>query len=238
VLDHYLHAASVASGFLWPHHAGVARTRPRTGVVLEQIEGPKQAAEWLENEQHVLLAMIGQAADNGYAPYAWELPWVAGWYFDGAAHWQRLAAAQESALAVAARLRDLTGLVTAHQHLGWLRSLLGDTVGATDHLDEAIRLAGQLGDRRLRALAGLSRAHVMQTRDRIPEAMFQAREALRDYHSVGDPQGEARALYAISGHLIQLGENQQAIHFSSRALKVYRESFALLAPCPIACCGN
>jgi DNA-binding SARP family transcriptional activator/transcriptional regulator with XRE-family HTH domain len=238
VLDHYLHAASVASGFLRPHHAGVARTRPRTGVVVEQIEGPSQAAEWLENEQHVLLAMIGQAADYGYAPYAWELPWVAGWYYRGAAYWQRLAAAQESALAVAARLKDLTGLATAHQHLGWLRFLLGDTVGASDHLDEAVRLAGQFGDRRLRALAGVRLAQVLQTRDRILEAMFQARQALRDYQSVGDPQGEARALYAISGHLIQLGEHQQATHFSSRALKIYREYSVLLDPRPIPMTGT
>lgn len=225
VLDHYLHAASVASGFLCPYHLDVARTRPQPGVMLEEIGGPAQAAEWFENEQHVLLAMIGQAAEGGYAPYAWELPWVAGWYFQGKACRQRLAAAQESALAVAARLGDLAGLATARQHLGWLRFLLGDIDSASHHLDEAIKLAGQLGDERHRALAALSRAYVLQAQDRILEAMFQAMQALRLYHAVADPRGEARALYAIGWHLIQLGDHQQAIHFSSRALMVCRESF-------------
>ena len=51
--------------------------------MLEKIAGPAQAAEWFENEQHVLLAMIAQAAEGGHAPYAWELPWAAGWYFQG-----------------------------------------------------------------------------------------------------------------------------------------------------------
>jgi len=220
VLDHYLQAASVASGLLCAYHSEITPGRPRPGVMFEEITGPAQAAEWFESEQQVLLAMIGQAAESGYAPYAWELPWVAGWYFQDKASWQRLAAAQESALAVAARLGDLTGLATAMQHLGWLRFLLGDIVTAGHHLDEAIRLAGQLGDGRLRALAGLSRAYVLQAQDRIREAMAQARQALRLYQAVGDRRGEARALYAIGWHLIQLGDHQQAIYFSSRALAV------------------
>jgi DNA-binding SARP family transcriptional activator/tetratricopeptide (TPR) repeat protein len=220
LLDHYLHAASVASAFLCPYQTEVTRTRPQPGVILEEIGGPAQAAQWFENEQHVLLAMISHAAESGYAPYAWELPQVVGWYFQDKACWQRLAAAQESALEVASGLGDLTGLATAHQHLGWLSFLLGDIVSAGQHLDEAIKLAGQLRDGRLCALAGLSRAYVLQAQDRILEAMAQARQALRLYHSVGDPRGEARALYAIGWHLIQLGDHQQAIRFSSRALVV------------------
>ena len=224
VLDHYLHAASVASVFLCPYRTEVARTRPHPGVMLEKIAGPAQAAEWFENEQHVLLAMIAQAAEGGHAPYAWELPWAAGWFFQGKTCWQTLAAAQESALAVAARLGDLAGLATARHHLGWLRFLLGDIVSAGHHLDKAIELAGQLGDGRLCALAGLNRAYVLQAQDRILEAMIQAKQAQQLYHAVGDQQGEARALYAIGWHLIQLGEHQQAVHFSSHALTVCRES--------------
>ena len=225
VLDHYQQAASVASRFLYPHHTKVTRARPQRGVMPEAIGGPAQAAEWFENEQHVLLAMIGEASESGYAPYAWELPCVAGWYFQGQACWQRLAAAQESALAVAARRGDLAGLAMARQHLGWLRFLLGDIVGAGHDLDEAIKLAGQLGDGRLRALTGLRRAYVLQAQDRILEAMVQAWQALRLYDAVGDPRGQACALYAIGWHLIQLGDHQQAINFSSRALMVGRESF-------------
>lgn len=223
LLDYYLHAARLASSFLYPYHREVARARIRPGVMLEEIEGPAQAAEWFASEQHVLLAVIRQAAEGGYAPYAWELPSVAGWYFQGSACWQRLATAQESALAIAAGLGDLAGLATARQHLGWLRFLLGDIASAAHHLDEAIRLAGQLGDERLRALAGLSRAYVLQEQDRVLEAIVQARQAQRLYHAAGDLPGEGRALYAIGWYLIKLGDRQQAILFSSRALSVCRE---------------
>ncbi len=146
VLDHYLHTATVASGFLYPYRAEVTRTPPRPGVSLEEIGDPGQAADWFENEQQVLFAMIRQAAEGGYAPYAWELPRAAGWYFQDEASWQRLATAQESALAVAASLDDLAGLAMARQHLGWLRFLLGDIISAGHHLDEVVGLARQLDD--------------------------------------------------------------------------------------------
>jgi DNA-binding SARP family transcriptional activator/tetratricopeptide (TPR) repeat protein/DNA-binding XRE family transcriptional regulator len=217
MLDHYLHAATVASGFLYPCQPEITRTPSQPGVTLEEIEGPEQAAEWFENEQDVLLGVIRQAAEGGYAPYAWKLPWVAGWYLQGEACRQRLAAAQESALVVAARLNDLAGLAIARQHLGWLRFLLGDIVSAGHHLDEAIKLAGQLGDSRLRALAGLSRAYVLQAQHRIPEAMILARQALRLYSAVGDAQGEARALTTIGWHLVQFGDHQQAVRLSCPA---------------------
>jgi DNA-binding SARP family transcriptional activator/transcriptional regulator with XRE-family HTH domain len=213
-LDHYLHAGIMASRFLYPRETEVTSASPQPGVTLNKIGGPGQAADWFENEQHVLFAVIRQAAEGGYAPYAWQLPWITAWYFQGEACWQRLAAAQESALAVAAGLGDITGLVMAGVHLGWLRFLLGDVVSAGHHLDDASELASELDDGQLRALAGLSRAFYLKSRDRIQEMVASSRQA--------------RALYTIGWHLIQVGDQQHAAHFSCRALMVYQES--LYAP--------
>lgn len=196
-LDHYLHAAIVASRFIYPGQAEIIWTPAQPGVTVEKIAGPGQAAEWFANEQQVLLGVISQAAEGGYAPYAWKLPWIAGRYLRGEACWHRLAAALETALVVAKRLNDLAGLVLARQQLGWLRFLLGDIVSADHQLNEAMELAGRLGDRRLQALVGLSLACVLQAQDRVFEATVQARQVLRLYKAVGDVGGEARARYAI-----------------------------------------
>jgi tetratricopeptide (TPR) repeat protein len=220
VLDHYLQAAIQASGFLRPHHGESPPIPPLPGVTIEEIAGPAQAAEWLDNEQHVLLAMIGAAVEGRHAPHAWELSWVAGWYFRGSECWQRLAAVQESALEIVAKLGDLAARGRAHHHLAGLRLLLGDLVSAGHHLDEASTLARQLGDLRLRALVSLSRAQVLQAQDRVREAVAEARRALRLYRAAADPPGQAQALYAIGWYLIQLGDHQQAIHFASSALLV------------------
>jgi hypothetical protein len=83
MLDHYLHAATVASGFLNPFQPEITWTPSQPGVTLERIGGPGQAAEWFENEQHVLLGVIRQAVEGGYTPHAWKLPWIAGWYLRG-----------------------------------------------------------------------------------------------------------------------------------------------------------
>jgi DNA-binding SARP family transcriptional activator/transcriptional regulator with XRE-family HTH domain/tetratricopeptide (TPR) repeat protein len=215
VLDYYLHTAIAASGFLCPYHTEVTWPQPQPGVVLEEIEGPGQAEEWFENERHVLLALIRQAAEEGYTPHAWELPWVVAWYFHDEVYRQRLAAAQESALAMAVRLGDLAGQATACQHLGWLKFLLGDIIGAGDYLDKAAELAGKLGDGRLRALTCLSRAYVLQSQDRILEAMSQSRHALRLHLAVGGRAGAARALHTIGWHLVQLGDCQRVLYVSS-----------------------
>jgi DNA-binding SARP family transcriptional activator/transcriptional regulator with XRE-family HTH domain len=160
VLDYYLHAATAASGFVYPYGSQRITGQPQPGVILEEISGPRQAEEWVANERHALFAAISQAAEGGYSPHAWELPWAAGWLFRDEECWRSLAAAQESALAFADRLGDLAGQVMARQHLGLLSYLLGDATQAGHHLDEAVGLASQLDDGRLRALADRSRAYV------------------------------------------------------------------------------
>ena len=78
VLDHYLHTATRASATLYPHSPSILATlgQPMAGVLPEEIVGPAQAATWFENECHVLLAAIHQAASEDYAPYTWALPYA------------------------------------------------------------------------------------------------------------------------------------------------------------------
>ncbi|MEU0031517.1 BTAD domain-containing putative transcriptional regulator [Streptomyces sp. NPDC006335] len=223
VLDHYLRASVLASSFLGHGQAEVDSVPPRPGITLEEIEGLEQAADWFENEQHVLLAVIRQAAEGGYAPYAWELPWTAGWFFRGQACWRRLASAQEAALAVAIGQDDLVGQAMARQQLGWLSFLLGDVVSASHHLDKADEVTQQFGNGRFQAPSGLSRAHVPPLQHRILVTTAQARQVVRLSRDAADLQDEIRALHTIDSCLVRLGGRRQAVHLSSRAPTAYRE---------------
>src|SRR6266487_2502145 len=109
VLDHYLHTANKASAALYPQSVQLTCGQPMPGVRPEEIVGPAQAAQWFENERHVLLAAIDQAASEDYAPHAWALPHAVGPFFQGEEYWRKLTAAQRSALAVAGELGDLGG---------------------------------------------------------------------------------------------------------------------------------
>ncbi len=179
-LDHYLHAAIRASKFLYPWRTEVAWTSPRPDITVEKISGPVQAADWFEQEQQVLFAIIKQAAHGGYGPHAWQLPWIIAWHFQGEACWQRLATAQESALAVAASLNDLTGLVMTCEHLGWLRFLLGDIVSAGRRFADAAALASKLDQSQSRMLAALRRAYGLRWLDRTVDAMDLASRGRQD----------------------------------------------------------
>ena len=146
VLDYYLYTARVAAGYLCPDPNEIRYPRPLPGIALEEIGCPEQAADWFETERHALLALVSQAVDDEDMPHAWELPWVAAWYFRGRSLRDTLAAVQESALALAVRRGELAGQVLARQHLGWLRFLQGDAARAAVHLDAAAELAERLGD--------------------------------------------------------------------------------------------
>jgi DNA-binding SARP family transcriptional activator/transcriptional regulator with XRE-family HTH domain len=109
VLDHYLRTADAASAALYPAYIRLPRDRPLPGVVPENIDGPGQAARWFESERNVLLAAIDRAVSEGHVPHAWKLPWAVGLYFSGERYWTSIAAAQESALALAAEMDDPAG---------------------------------------------------------------------------------------------------------------------------------
>lgn len=217
VLDHFLHTADTASSVLYPRYTRLVRDQPGSGVLPEEMTHPVQAAAWFDAERHVLLAAICQATEDGYAPHAWALPWVTGPFFKGTTYWRRLAAAQESALKVAATSGNLPGQALASYHLGLLKFWLGDCADACHQLDEAIELAGRLGDRKLCGLAGLARARALQSQNRTLEALVQVGQSLRLFQAARDHEGVVRALNALGWHMVRFGDHQKAAEYRSRA---------------------
>ncbi|MGD0557052.1 MAG: BTAD domain-containing putative transcriptional regulator [Streptosporangiaceae bacterium] len=206
MLDYYLHTASAASNLLFPILAPRVLDTPRQGVLPELVGDVRQAARWAESERSVLLGIIAQAAEGGYHPHAWELPWAAGWFFSGQECWRELATAQETALEIASGVGDSAGLALAHHHLGWLRFWLGENAEACRHLDGFIELVIRLGLTRDQA------ARVMPTRAGIPQALVYAGRALRLYRPV---DGE---LNPATWRLSQLAGDRGAIGYRCRIL--------------------
>lgn len=94
VLDYYLHASNTAAALLYPSYTPLQLEQARSTVLLEEFGGDADAAQWFENERHVLLAAIAQAADDGYTPHAWQLPWIVG-SFLGDSYWQEFNVARD-----------------------------------------------------------------------------------------------------------------------------------------------
>jgi tetratricopeptide (TPR) repeat protein len=229
VLDHYLHSADAAARYLLPDRTPRTLRRPLPGVVPEGFRSPAEAEEWVRSERPVLLAAIGQAADEELSPHAWELPWIAGPFLRGAVSWQATAEALERVLVTTRRLDEVTGQAMAHGHLGWLRLRLGAYASAYEHLDAALPLARKLKDRRLVALMHLLRARVFRSQLLIIEALREAEQSLRLYRAVGDRFGEFRALTEVSWQLSLLGDRRGAEVFRSQAREMRRSLAAVSA---------
>jgi DNA-binding SARP family transcriptional activator/transcriptional regulator with XRE-family HTH domain len=162
VLDHYLHTAKAALALLYPYLIHLAGDGPPPGVQPEEMDDPRQAAEWFESERHILFAAIGLAVAEGCDPHAWELPLTVGLFFAGQPHWNYSAADPGSAAAAEDRLlcapAGLTGasdapaqhrvadaLIRAGQSLRLCRAK-EDWKGEVRALKEIGRHLAQLGD--------------------------------------------------------------------------------------------
>jgi hypothetical protein len=119
----------------------------------EGIAHSRAAGEWFTRERHVLFAVIDWAIDEGYRPHAWALPWVVGSFFRDKACLKKLAAAQTSALFVAAEHGDLAGRALASLHLGQLRLWLGEDAEGCRDLEDAVEMYRLQGDQKGSAFA-------------------------------------------------------------------------------------
>jgi DNA-binding SARP family transcriptional activator/DNA-binding XRE family transcriptional regulator len=198
MLDYYLHTASAVSALLCPHLAPRVLGAPRPGGAPEHFRDARQAAEWARSERSALFAAISLAAEGGYHPHAWELPWAAGAFLDGEESWRKLADAQRAALELAFRLGDLGGAALAHYHLGWLMLRLGDHSAARRHLDGFVKVAARSdgGRRPGRPDPG---AGSRRPRDDIADSLVRAGRALRLYRGDDHALSDAGPRFTSSG---------------------------------------
>lgn len=98
---------------------------------------------------------------------------------DGAArHYRR-------SLAAYADAADLHGQSIAHHNLGMAASDRHAWVEASEHFGEALRLAEELGDVRLRGLCMVNRAEVELASGRAERALADASDGLRTFEQIG-----------------------------------------------------
>ncbi len=223
VLDHYLHTASAASLLSDPHREPVILGRPQRGVRPEEMTSLRQALDWFRAERQVLLGAISQAADGGFDTHAWQLPWAVAPLLGGQGYWQDQVTTQQSALAAARRLGNLSAQTHAYHALGMAHARLGVHGQAMQSLTAALNLARQLGDSALQARehAGLGMACDEQGRSR--DALAHTRQALELSRAAGHRYGEAHSLNSIGWQQAQLGNYQETIPHCQQALALYRE---------------
>jgi DNA-binding SARP family transcriptional activator len=223
VLDHYLHTACRAAQLLAPTRDPITLPAPQPGTAPEALADDAQALAWLDAEYPVLLAAITVAAGSGLDTYAWQLPWCLSDFLSRCGHWQAYADTHDTALAAAQRLDDPDALARIRAELGFAYGLLGSYAGAHTHLEHALDLYTQLGDRAGQANMNISLAHLLWRQDRHREAREYSRRALEISQAEGHQAAQANALNTTGLCSALLGDHHEALAYCQQALDLLRD---------------
>jgi DNA-binding SARP family transcriptional activator/tetratricopeptide (TPR) repeat protein len=223
VLDHYLHTARTAAMLIHPNRAPIALDPVEPGVTPEGLADFRQAQSWLEAERPVLLAVIAQAAADGFDTHANLLPWVLVNFFDQRGYWHDYLVTQRSSLIAAQRLGGLAGQARAQRLLGSAHARLGSHEDALNHLQQALDIYRRLDEHSGHAHTRLAIGSLLDQQGRYDEALGHTRQALELYRTAGDRAGQADTLNALGWLHSQLGDHHRAVTYCHQALEMHRD---------------
>lgn len=223
MLDYYLHTAAAASQALDPGQETMTLGPPQRGVTPEVITDGDQALAWFAAEHEVLLAIIAQVAEPGFAAYALRLPWAMVCFLQRNGQFHDLADSQRAALACAERVGDQAGQARTHRHLGGAYTELGQADLAHSHLTRAVELSRRLEDQAEEARAHLCLSVLFEHEHQLPDAFSSSLRAVSLAETVGDVLLQAKAFNNIGYHHGVLGDIREGIANCQRALDLVRK---------------
>uniref|UniRef100_UPI001FE0A7F6 ATP-binding protein n=1 Tax=Nocardia altamirensis TaxID=472158 RepID=UPI001FE0A7F6 len=194
LLDYFQHTATAADRWLarW--------TRPAddppdpTRVAVREFASEIQALEWMRLERENLLACLDHDAVDRCPARTVTLAGVLAGLLDRDGPWPLACQLHQRAVVAAQRLGRPLDEANALNNLGAVQWRAGDYDASIDSVEAALRIYGELGNRRgaANALNNLGNVHVA-TGDYV-ESVDLHRRALALYQQLGDRLGEANAL--------------------------------------------
>ncbi|WP_236792956.1 tetratricopeptide repeat protein [Amycolatopsis sp. GM8] len=167
-LSHLLGTASAAARVFFPDV-----------LTPEPFGSRREAAAWLDTEASNWLAADRAAAQQGRHREVLELALAMHWYSDGRTQqrpWHEIFTLGLAAARALGRRREEAVLL---DFVGWARYFcLGDNEGGLEAHQDALRIAGETGDRREQAWALAYLASVLMRIGRLDEALARARHAV------------------------------------------------------------
>jgi predicted ATPase len=142
----------------------------------------------------------GQLAAHSCLSMLWQ---AVGGYDDARRH-------GEAILTLATRTGRAREIVVAHNNLTWHDIRVGELAAATRRLETVVRLAGDIHDTRLQALAVANLAEVARLDGRYPTAIETGRRALVLLAEVGDPGHRVRVQGTVGLALAESGAATEA----------------------------
>lgn len=222
LVDFYLHSAFAGERVLDPPRVPIELDPPVAGVDPHPSTDQQAALRWFDAEHPCLLAAQHFAEGKGWHDAVWQLAWVTDTYHWRRGHVHEQLAAWLLGLEASHRGGDSGALLRAHRRLGYAWSRVGRHGDALRHLESALAVACETGDRlnQARTHHALAVAWGRQSEDR--RALEHATAALRLFEDLDHPIGQADMLNAVGWHLTRLGDHDNALDHCERALVLHR----------------
>jgi len=221
VVDFYEHTACAGRRFLNPHAVTVGNPTAAAGChPLRFTDGPTVMA-WFDAEHQCLLAAQHVATVRGWHETVWRLAWALNvfHYRQGRVHdavdvWR-------AGLAAAEHLTVPQFRIEAHRRLGDAVGLTGNRDEGITHLQQALRIAEEAGDRRQQALTHRFLTWAWERHEDVHRALEHANCALMLARQLDDRIWEAEALNGVGWLTACTGEYDQAREYCEAALALH-----------------
>jgi tetratricopeptide (TPR) repeat protein len=211
---------------LRPGDRRVATADPRWTGGGVRFPDASAALAWLEVERANLLAAIPQAAAAAPAIPAGltcQLPRALFGLFFVRGYWQDGVQANQTALGLARRTRDLGAQAHAHNDIGIFYQLLGRYAEAIACYQDSLTIFRELGDRRGEAASLTNLGNVYERQGRYAEAVACQQDSLTVFRQLGDRSGEAHSLLNLGIVYRLLGRYEEAIACYQDSLSICRK---------------
>ncbi len=220
-MDHYLHSATTAAIVLRPGFAGSESSSRLDGVIPEDAASQRQAHEWFQAEQAVLVAVIATAADEELNEHAIGIATALSSFLELTKDWADWERTEQTALRSARRSGDLRGEAAACAGLGKLLAIRGSFPQAHARMERARELLNRAGDRPRESTIELSIAITLGMEQRFAEAIGHARRSA-ELCPPGDRQRQVRILNALGWFHAGLDQLDDALVLCRQALSLAR----------------
>lgn len=222
LLDHYVHNAFRAARLLNPIRTEIPLPEPASPPVAEPLADAESALAWLTAEHQGLVAVVGEAAGNGFDAHAWALARILDRYLDFRGHWADWLAVEHVATVAAHRLGDPRREGMARTTLADAYMRLGRDDEAHAELTAALQLLDVAEDWCELAAAHLTLCILFDRQDRPADALHHAERGLELYRRGGDEHGQASALNNMAWSHARLENLPEALRYGQDALAVFQ----------------
>lgn len=179
---------------------------------------------WLDGERHAISAVIGQSADLGMDELSWDLAWTAVTLYESRTYYDDRLATQQHALAAVVRAGNRRGEAAMLAANASTLLQLGRIDEARAPTRECLRLFGELGDARGRAI-GLYRLGTFHNRSGNREAAVNVcQELIAAARLTDDPMLEALGFRELALAHLDFEDYEAAAECATRSRHILEET--------------